>query len=165
MTEFVPLNSKARKLFYEKVNTYFGIDKDFKLDGILFKTTKNKYYLVDNKLAEIAEVNYRAKVLGLYIAEINDYGELRLSMDGSQLLGPLATEHLLELNETEKDRFIRGEDLDVSEKIESLNLKNQYYILYFVDDFGRKNYLGCSKIKNEKLLNFIPKGRRVRDGQ
>ena len=165
MRDFEPLNSKARKLFYEKMNTYFGIDPKFKLDGILFKTKKNKYYILDNKFAEIADTDFHSKVLGLYIAEINDFGEIRLSIEGCQLIGPHVTKHILELDERRKNKFIRGEDLDADDLIKEHNLKNQYYILYFTDELGGKNYLACSKIKNGKLLNFIPKGRRVRDGE
>lgn len=165
MADCEALNSKARKVFYQKIEEYFGTPKDFKLDGILFKNYKNKHYILDNKYAEVAEAGFNSRVLGLYIAEINEYGEIRLSIEGSQLIGPVATKHLLELSEAKKERFIRGEDLDIEEEIEELDLKNQFYIVYFTDKYDKKNYLGTAKVKNGKLFNYTPKARRVRDGE
>jgi NOL1/NOP2/fmu family ribosome biogenesis protein len=153
------LNSKERKVFYEKLNTYFGLDKDFELEGVLLVTDKNKYYLADNKFKEVINQVY-AKIVGLYIAEINEYGEIRLSIEGSQILGPHATAHLLELSTIEARQLMEGVDLDASTK----GLNNQYYILYNVNENTKnktKDFLGCGKVKEGKLLNFTPKGRRL----
>lgn len=165
MADCTALNSKAKKVFYQKLQDYFGTPKDFKLDGILFKNYKNKYYLLDNKYAEVAEKGFNSRVLGLYIAEINEYGEIRLSIEGSQLIGPSATLHLLELTPAQKERFIRGDDLDVTQDIETKGLKNQFYIIYFINKFVMKDFFGTAKVKNSQLFNYTPKARRVRDGE
>ena len=149
--ELKPLNSKERKTFYAKLNPYFGLPEKYKLDGILFVNEKGKYYLVNDKYAEIAGL-IRTKVLGLYIAEINKFGEIRLSIEGSGLIGPDATEHILDLDDEEARLFLRGDDLDVSEK----DLASQYFLLT-----NNKDFIGCGKVKSGTLLNFTPKSRRL----
>lgn len=156
------VNSKGRKQFYEKIREYFGTPKDFKFNDLLFVSTKNKYFLMDTKFTDTIEIDFNTKVLGLYIAEINEYGEIRLSIEGSQKIGPHATKHLVELTDEQVELVMRGQDLDFEKEIEEQKLNNQYYILY-TDRDGNRDFLGCGKIKNGRLLNFLPKNRRIRD--
>ena len=150
--ELTALNSKERKKFYEILNPYFGLGKDFVLEGVLMVNDKNKYFIVDDKYREIAG-KVRTKMIGLYIAEINKYGEIRLSIEGSQMIGPKATAHKLKLTPEQARLFMEGEDIDIDEKAQ------QYFVLYFEDEMT--HYIGCGKVKEGKLLNFTPKGRRV----
>lgn len=165
MADCEALNSKSRKVFYQKIQEYFGVPTEFKLDGIIFKNYKNKHYLLSNKFADVVDAGYNSRVLGLYIAEISEYNEIRLSIEGSQLIGPVATKHLLELSPEQKERFIRGDDLDIATQIQEQELKNHFYILYYTDKYAMKNYIGTAKIKNGQLFNYTPKARRVRDGE
>lgn len=156
MASFSALNSKARKEFYGKLKEYFGLPDDFTLDGLLFVTNKNKYYLVDNRFVDIAELHYNISTIGLYIAEITNYGEIRVSLEGSALIGPHATKHILELSEEDAQSFIRGNDLPLPD------MPQQFYLLFSEID-GKKLYFGCGKYKEGNLFNFIPKSRRIRD--
>ncbi len=163
MADFQALNSKSKKLFYEKLNGYFGLPEGFKFDSLIFKNSKNKYYLLNNKFIDIMDGGFNFRVLGIYIAEINDFDEIRLNIEGSQLIGDFATKHILELKGDDLERFVRGEDLETISFDPNGELNNQHYLLYFIDKFNKKNYLGCGKVKNGKLFNYTPKSRRVRD--
>jgi NOL1/NOP2/fmu family ribosome biogenesis protein len=154
MADIEPLNAKQKKEFYALLHEHF--ETDFKFPGYLFVSQKNKYYTIDEKYKEVSHLKINTKVLGLYIAEVNKFGEIRLSIEGSQLVGPTATKHILELNQIEAEKFISGADIDVAKE----KLPEKYHIIFrktkeYID------YLGCGKVKDGILLNFTPKGRRV----
>ena len=52
--------------------------------------------------------------LGLYFANIEK--ELRLSIEGSQLIGPSSTKNILEVNETKLNSWISGKDITTKEE-------------------------------------------------
>lgn len=156
MADIEPLNAKQKKELYAILHDHFGTD--FKFPGYLFVSQKNKYYAIDEAYKDVAHLKINTKVLGLYVAEINKFKEIRLSIEGSQLVGPTATKNVLELTQEEAEKFIRGEDLDVTDR----EVSDVYYITYTIDRFTKsRDYLGCGKVKEGKLLNFISKGRRV----
>lgn len=157
MTDSHALNAKEKKQFYEKIRTYFGAE-NFTFPGMIFVNQKNKYHILDETYKEIIDIKINTKVLGLYVAEINKFGEIRLSIEGSQLVGPHATKHTLELSQEEAELFINGKDLDVSNR----DVTQEYFILYTNNPTtNQKDYLGCGKVKDNVLFNFVPKGRRV----
>jgi NOL1/NOP2/fmu family ribosome biogenesis protein len=157
MGSITPLNSKEKKIFYSKLKEYFGLPDDFVFDGILFVSDKNKYYLISDEYKEIASFKMNSSVLGLYVVEINEYKEIRLSIEGSQIVGPVATKHLLELSEKQTDDFMRGNDLEIP------GIAQEFYVLYTINPTTKKkDFFGCAKCKNGILLNFTPKGRRIR---
>lgn len=148
------LNTKERKQFYEKLHEYFGTKYFF--SGMLFVSGKNKFYVINDKYKEVISLKINTKVLGLYIAEINEFGEIRLSIEGSQLVGPHATKHVLELSAQDAVAFSNGKDIPIQ------NLSKEYFIISVKDaTTGHTDYLGCGKVKEGILLNFTPKGRRV----
>jgi len=153
MTGFEALNSKARKAFYSLLRETYGIPADWEFDGIIFKSEKNKYYLLHRKFIDVSEKNLRTRLLGIYIAEVNNYGEIRLSFEGSGIVGPHATKNVLELTQEQMKSVMSGEDFEIEGEFA------QYQILLFKDSMN--HYLGCAKIKNGVLLNFVPKSRRV----
>ena len=91
----------------------------------------------------------RINSLGMYFGEVNR-GELRLSIEGSQMLGKSAKKNVLVLDEDDADKWMKGEDFDVETKLKG------FVIIKNKDDF-----LGCGRIANGKLLNYVKKERRV----
>ncbi|MBI4140217.1 hypothetical protein HY485_00100, partial [Candidatus Woesearchaeota archaeon] len=91
----------------------------------------------------------RINSIGLYFAEFRN-NELRLSIEGSQIIGPKATKNVVELNNDELKQWLRGEDLEKECD------ENGFVIIKHGND-----YLGCGKIKEGKVLNFVPKARRL----
>ena len=114
------------------------------------KDQKDKIYLINKEFANINLDQLRINNLGLYFGTISK-GNLRLSIEGSQLVGPKATKNILELNDKQVKEWLKGEDVNIESELTGfLIIKNN------------KDYLGCGKIIENKLLNFIPKGRRIK---
>jgi NOL1/NOP2/fmu family ribosome biogenesis protein len=153
MAGFEALNSKARKTFYALLRETYGLHDDWEFEGLLFKTEKGKYYLLDRKFIDVAEKGLRTRLLGIYIAEVNNYGEIRLSFEGSDIVGPHATKNIVMLDETQMKAVMSGQDFEIEGEY------TKYQLLIYEDTM--KHYLGCSKIKNGTLFNFVPKSRRV----
>src|SRR3989338_7405418 len=86
-----------------------------------------------------------------------DYGFLennkgiRLSIEGSQIIGSKAAKNIIELNEGETKLWFKGVDLEKDCKDCS-----GFVILKHKGDF-----LGTGKCTNNKILNYVGKTRRV----
>ena len=68
-----------------------------------------------------------------------------------QIFGRYATKNIVELNEKEKEMYIRGYDLE-----KKLNLEEGYVIVKFKNDV-----LGCGLYREGKIKNQIPKARKI----
>jgi NOL1/NOP2/fmu family ribosome biogenesis protein len=68
-----------------------------------------------------------------------------------QIFGKYATKNVVELNEKEKNQYIRGYDLE-----KELNLEEGYVIIKFKNDM-----LGCGLYREGKIKNQIPKARKI----
>jgi NOL1/NOP2/fmu family ribosome biogenesis protein len=110
-------------------------------DGSLHVTTEDAVHVNDTLL--------RIDSIGLYIGAIES-GELRLSIEGSQLIGPMATKGIIDLDESGMRAWIRGDDVATDDG------QTGFLLVRFRNDF-----LGTGKIKNGMLLNFFPKSRRI----
>jgi len=87
----------------------------------------------------------------MYFCEIDNKG-IRLSIEGTQIIGQKATKNVVELNEEETKKWFKGEDLDKECKDCS-----GFVILKHKNDF-----LGNGKYSNGKILNYVGKVRRVK---
>ena len=155
MQEFHILNSKEKKKFHELLQNHF--DCSYSFPGILFKTQKNKYFMLNETYSAISDLHLNKKVLGLYVAETNDFGEIRLSIEGSQLVGPHAKKHVLELQDSDAKEFMMGKDIKLTKELPPV-----YHIIYTINKITHeKDFIGCGKVKDTVLFNFIPKGRRI----
>ena len=87
--------------------------------------------------------------MGLYFASLEN-NELRLSIEATQMLGKKADKNVLNLNEGQLKQYMLGKNITVD------NNNNTLVILKYKDDF-----IGCAKQKDFKVINFLPKERRV----
>jgi len=140
------LNSKEKKNLSKLIKKQFGCD--FIFDYEVFINTKNKIFILNKDVSKIDLDELRINSLGLYFGELNR-SELRLSIEGSQLIGTLAKKNVLTLNFEEARKWMKGEDFSVDSNLEG------FVIVKNKDDF-----LGCGRIVNKKLLNYVPKERR-----
>jgi NOL1/NOP2/fmu family ribosome biogenesis protein len=86
---------------------------------------------------------------GIYFGRIESDG-IRLTIEGSFLVGPKATKNFIELDDERARRYLAGESVEVE-------VPDGWVILKW-----RSYYLGSAKAKNGKLLNYVPKERRLR---
>ena len=88
--------------------------------------------------------------MGIYFGRIESDG-IRLTIEGAFLVGSKATKNVFELDDERARRYLAGESVEIEETI------NGWVILRW-----RYYYLGSAKAKNGRLLNYIPKERRLR---
>ena len=86
---------------------------------------------------------------GIYFGRIESDG-IRLTIEGAFLVGPKATKNVVELDDEEARRYLAGESMEV-------DVPDGWVLLKW-----RSYYLGSAKAKNGRLLNYVPKERRLR---
>ena len=137
------MNTREVKRMNQILDRQFGVA----VEGYVFLLTeKNKIYLLSSKDFDTE----RLKVMhaGMYFGEWREDG-IRLSVDGSQLVGGRADKNVVELDDSQAEEWLRGEDM-------FMELDNGYYIIKNNNDL-----LGTGKFAGGKLLNYVPKARRV----
>jgi len=140
------LNTREVKEIIEKLDEQFGFNE--KLDYAFLQNNKEKIFLMSKDLGNVDVSGLRIDSLGLYFAKLEKQG-LRLSIEGSQIIGPKCNKNILELKDEQRELWVKGYDLDIDGDLGFVIIKNK-------DDF-----LGCGKLRNNKLYNYVPKSRRL----
>jgi len=147
------LEGNARAKIVDKLNEQFGIKG---VTGTLIKRGKERIFLYTGNLEAkeihgISKFNFLERV-GVYFAKENEFGELRLSIEGSQAIKNQATKNVLELTQDEMNTWMCGHEL-----IKETGLKGPVLMKY------KEDMLGTGKASKDKISNFIPKSRRLKD--
>jgi len=148
MPELKILNSKEIKEIYNLIERQWGAK--IKLDYGFLKSNKNRVFVISKDISKIDFSKLRLNSVGMYFCEIDNKG-IRLSIEGSQIVGPKATKNIVELNEEETKKWFKGEDLEK----ECKNCSG-FLIIKHKNDF-----LGTGKYSNGRILNYVSKSRRV----
>ncbi len=130
----------------EFLEEQFGIDKEefLRLDLEFEERGKHRVYVFRKGCPNISLYHY-----GIYFGTLDGRG-IRLSIEGSFIVGKLAKKNVLEVDDETARRWMRGEDIECSMK--------GYVILKWKNFF-----LGCGKSNGRILRNFVPKNRRIVD--
>jgi len=148
MLELKILNRKKIKEILALIKKQWGAD--FKTELAFLMNTQNKIFLVNREVFNLNLEKLRINSIGLYFGELKN-NELRLSIEGSQLIGNDAKQNLIEINETKAMQWLKGEDIGIKG-----NYKG------FVIIKHKNDFLGTGKYKDGKVLNFVPKARRFK---
>ena len=148
MLELKILNSKEIKEIYKLIENQWGAK--IKLDYGFLKNNKNRIFIIGKDISKIDISKLRLNSVGMYFCEIDNKG-MRLSIEGSQLIGAKATKNVVELNEEETKKWFKGEDLE-----KECNDCQGFVILKNKNDF-----IGTGKYSKGKILNYVSKTRRV----
>ena len=148
MPELKILNNKEIKEIYRLIEKEWGAK--IKLDYGFLKNNKNRIFVISKDISKIDVSKLRVNSVGLYFCEI-DHAGIRLSIEGSQMIGPKATKNVVELSHEETRKWFRGEDLE-----KECSGCIGFVILKYKNDF-----LGNGKYVNGKILNYVGKSRRV----
>ncbi len=146
------LNGNEKKKIERNLKQNFGIEK---IDGQIFQRGEERLFLFNgkitkNELEELEQICFIER-MGIYFAKIIN-GEIRLSIEGSQILKDSITKNTYELNDEQAEQWMKGQELPISTG------KKGFLVMKHRDD-----YLGCGKASAEKIGNFIPKNRRLRE--
>jgi NOL1/NOP2/fmu family ribosome biogenesis protein len=143
------LNRKAIKEILKKIKEQWDAEVDFG-DKVFLEGKDNDIFIVNKDISRVDLTKIRINSLGLYIGQQMVDG-LRLSIEGSQLIGPKAKKNVLEVDEKQARKWLKGYELNVNENFSG------YLIIKNKDDF-----FGCGKVKDNKVLNYVPKNRRLK---
>ena len=148
MLELKILNRKKIKEILALIKKQWGAD--FKTELAFLMNTQNKIFLVNREVFNLNLEKLRINSIGLYFGELKN-NELRLSIEGSQLIGKNTKQNIAELNEKQAMQWLKGQDIEI---------KGQYK--GFVILKHKNDFLGTGKYKDGKVLNFVPKARRFK---
>ena len=141
------LNRKETKPILELMKKQWDIDA--KLDYAFLMNNKGKVFLSNKEAFNLDFKKIRINSMGLYFAEVKG-DEIRLSIEGSQLIGAKAKKNIIELTDSEARKWLKGEDLDKA-------CKGEGFLIIKHD----KDFLGTGRYKEGRILNFVPKTRRL----
>lgn len=141
------MNKKQAKEVLGLIKKQWGCDS--KLDYVFLLSEKNRIYLISRDISKIDLAKLRINNVGLYFGEIT-YEGLRLGIEGAQLIGRSAKKNIVELDEKEKIGWLKGNDLT-----------KELDISGFVIIKHKKDFLGTGKYRDGKILNYVPKARRL----
>ena len=147
MPELKILNSKEIKDILKLIENQWNAKLTLKY--AFLKNNKNRIFIVNKDISKIDFSKLRFNSIGMYFCEINDQ-DIRLSIEGSQIIGPTATKNIVEINEEQTKQWIKGEDLEIEGNYDG------FVIVKYNNDF-----LGSGKYKNGRVLNYVGKSRRI----
>ncbi|KYK26848.1 hypothetical protein AYK26_04660 [Euryarchaeota archaeon SM23-78] len=146
------LNTREKRNILDSLKQIY--DFNDKLDGVLFLSSKQKLFLLTGGFDVIEkgeERQLRIDKAGLYIGKVMPDG-IRLSVEGSQLIGPSAKKNILEISDEQVEPWVKGEDLELNE-----SQQGGYYLVKH-----KKDFLGCTRIVRGTAQNLISKNRRIK---
>lgn len=148
------LNEKEKKVVENKLNEQFGISEVL---GKIIMRGKDKMFLFSGSFSK-SQIKKLEKItlierIGAYFAKMDERTkDIRLSIEGSQTLGSGIKKNVFEINEEQTQEWMKGRELRIRTG------KKGFLILKYKNDF-----LGTGKASEEKIGNFIPKSRRLKD--
>ena len=148
------LNKKQKQGIIEKLNEQFGIKE---ISGKIIMMGKEKLFLfsgnfTDREIKKLEKLTVIERI-GVYFAKVDEpTSKLRLSIEGSQILKDQIKKNIFDLNEKEAEEWMKGHELLIKTG------KKDFLIIKYKED-----YLGSGKASEEKIGNFIPKNRRLRE--
>jgi len=141
------LNKKEIKNILVLLKKTFGFND--KLDYAFLQNEKGKLFIANKEVFDVDFSRIKINNIGLYFGKIKN-NEIRLSIEGAQLIGKNSKKNIIELNDKQKEEWMKGIDIDYKGE--------QGFVLVKYKD----NFIGCGKIARDKILNFIPKERRLK---
>lgn len=150
------LNGKEIKEINAHLHEQFGFTG--KIDSAVLRSDKHeKLFLFSRDLEMVDLQKLRIDMMGLYVAATFK-GQIRLTIEGTQLFGAQCTKNILELSPWEMQLWMAGLKL----KVPQLELPQKEITPgAFVIMRCGNDYLGCGKIAGELILNYIPKTRHI----
>lgn len=148
LTKWKILNSKEVKAIAAMVKQQWG--SDLSRDYGFLEGKDGDIFLISRDIERLDLQRLRINSLGLYFGQLRN-DELRLSIEGSQIVGKAAAKNVVDLGESEFKLWLQGGDIE-----KNADNCSGYVIIKHSTDF-----IGCGKCKGGKILNFVPKARRI----
>ena len=145
------LKSSEKKKLLTELEEQFGITK---LPYLLVETGKQKIRgfsgtMIKEEIIELGKIA-NVEIVGLYLVKREK--ELRLSLDATQILANKINKNILEINNKQVEEWLGGKNLDIQKE-------SGIYIIKYKDT---GDFIGCGISDGKKIINHIPKERRIR---
>jgi len=138
--------NKIKEMLLE--NYGFSIPSDWRL----YYLGADRVWVLKDEFFEFPLEKLNVEVMGFYLCYF-DFKILRLSFNGSQIVGKSATKNVLDISVKEAEELIRGFDID-----KVTNMEAEYLILR-----TPVGIIGVGKNHKTKILCQINKNRRIRN--
>jgi 16S rRNA (cytosine1407-C5)-methyltransferase len=142
------LKSKEARKIITNINSHWESNLSMDLDEFVFTTNEKERIQIAKKEAFYQEIKSYSQ--GIYLGSIMPSG-FRLSIEGAQLVGKTAKKNIVDIDESMAKQWMKGEDIFIGTKDVS-----GHVIIKFGQD-----YLGSGKYKDDHVLNYVPKARRI----
>jgi NOL1/NOP2/fmu family ribosome biogenesis protein len=148
------LNSSEKSEVENKLNKQFRINE---ISQTIVKHGKDKMFLFSGTLEKngikLLEKAVYIERMGVYFGKEDERtGDIRLSIEGSQIFKNQIDKNVFEINDEQTQEWMKGNELLIKTgKRGFLVLKN------------KEDFLGTGKASEEKIGNFIPKSRRLKN--
>lgn len=140
--------------FLEKLSKYYECDTT-ELENYNFYINENNAKLYISKINP-EELNLqKISGFGLYFGTFHDNQRFRASIEGSKFINP--KKNIVIIGDENLKSYLAGENLFTHE-VEKVDWQDNCPFL--IVKYKNEN-LGCISVKDENLLNYIPKSRRL----
>ena len=142
------LNTHEIRQVFDLMEKQWGIKK--RSEYVFFMNSKNDLFITGRDISMLDTKKLRVNSVGLYVGQLLPNDRIRLSIEGTQLFGPLAKKNVCEISKEEAQKWIRGEDL-----------RSEMPAGFAIIKSG-KDYLGCGSSRDGLIQNYVPKSRRIK---
>ena len=146
------LNKNEKKEIEKELEEQFGIRN---IPGLILRRGEERLFLFsgsfDKKEIKNLEKIVPVERIGVYFAKLMD-GKVKLSIEGTHALKNQIKKNIFELEENQVENWMKGQELLVKTG------KRGFLVMKYKNDF-----LGTGKASEEKIGNFIPKSRRLKN--
>lgn len=143
------LNKKEIESILRRIKDQFGLG-ELKLDHVFLKNKENKIFVASKELSRIDLKRLRINSMGLYFCKI-EKNWIRLTVEGSQIIGKFAKTNILELNKNQLGEWVTGNNVYVRD------FGNSHVLIKHGND-----YFGSGLVRDNVLINYFPKTRRLK---
>ncbi|MFP4119047.1 MAG: methyltransferase RsmF C-terminal domain-like protein [Candidatus Woesearchaeota archaeon] len=159
------LNSKQRKEIRNMIAKQHGVES---LPGKVFfcLNKKERVYIANRELFDLDHDTLRVNAFGLYFGTFMKDG-FRLSIEGAQMLISQCTKNVLPVTLSQRDQWLNGSDVELllgsedgelqTDELDAAVPEDGNYVILTYDD----DVLGVGKKKNGRIMNYLPKSRRL----
>jgi NOL1/NOP2/fmu family ribosome biogenesis protein len=146
------LTEHEKKKIEQKLNEQFGI-KGIPGKIVMRGAERLSVFTGNADEKEIRKIEEIAPIekAGVYFAKlINE--DIKLTIEGTQILQEQIKKGIFEINDGQAEEWMMGRELNIKTGLRG-----------FVVMKNRSDLLGCGKASENKITNFIPKSRRLKN--
>jgi NOL1/NOP2/fmu family ribosome biogenesis protein len=146
------IKSSEKRKITRLLSDQFGITS---LPYLLIVSGKEKIrgfsgHLSKEEILQLTQLT-NVEIIGLYMFKKEHENDIRLTIDATHLLKDQISKNILNINESQKEDWLRGKNLEISSIHGNVIIKHE------------ADFIGTGKSNSQKIFNYIPKDRRLKN--